>query len=109
MQDHLRRIGRRILVFGHRGHDDTMRQAGFAQELGATRRSGSEDELQRRRHVTKLTDQPTEDNRNSPASLSFIYSYPPLATNTPAPTPLIPGGGWLASSIPPLSFLSANR
>ena len=75
MQDHLRRIGRRILVFGHRGHDDTMRQAGFAQKLGATRRSGSEDEQERRRHLTKLTDQPTEDNRNSPPPLSIIYSF----------------------------------
>ncbi len=94
MQHHVRGVGRRILVLDHRGHDDAVRQAGFTQKLGATRRSGSEDERKRGRHPSKLTDPPAEDNRNSPSPLSFIYSFPPLVTYIPITTPSIPDGRW---------------
>jgi hypothetical protein len=53
MEDHLRRIRRRILVLGDRGHDHAMRQAGIPEGPGAAWRGGSKDERKRRRHALK--------------------------------------------------------
>jgi hypothetical protein len=54
MQHHLGGVGQRILVLRHRRHDNPVRQAGVTQKLGATGRSGGQDERQRRRYVVKI-------------------------------------------------------